>query len=62
MVRIQLTSAADASYPSGLVLNAAGEVIGDAQSYTYGGCAFAVHSRDFAGWVPMSQVEFVEAN
>lgn len=46
-------------YPSGYVLDADGTVIGDANSYTYGGAAFAVHTPAFAGYAPFSQCEFV---
>ena len=46
-------------YPSGRVVNAAGEPIGDASSYTYGGGAFAIHTREYAGYAPFDQCEFV---
>jgi hypothetical protein len=58
-IRIRLTSERYARYPQGEVLNAAGTVIGEATSYTYGGTAFAVHSVPFAGYVKFSECVFV---
>lgn len=36
-----------------------GKVIGEAQSLTYGGSAFAVHTAPFAGYVPFLACVFV---
>jgi hypothetical protein len=58
-IRIRLQSERYAPYPYGQVLDVFGKVIGDAQSYTYGGTAFAVHTRPFAGHVKFSQCVFV---
>lgn len=44
----------------GLVLDVDGEVIGSASDYTYGGRGFAVHTTNYAGYVPTDQIEFVE--
>lgn len=48
---ICLDSEPGANYPRGFVLNVDMEVIGDANSYTYGGSAFAVHTKEFGGYV-----------
>lgn len=44
---------------SGQVVDADGEVIGDASDYTYGGCWFAVHTPAYGGVVAVDQIEFV---
>jgi len=44
---------------SGKVLNDAGEVIGSASDYIYGGSGFAVHTRPFGGYVSADQIDFV---
>ena len=53
-----LDSEPGASYPRGMVLNEDMEIIGDANSYTYGGNAFAVHTKPFAGHVAMHECDF----
>ena len=55
---ICLDSEPNARYPRGMVLNEDMEIIGDANSYTYGGMAFAVHTKPFGGHVPFSQCQF----
>ena len=55
---ICLDSEPNARYPRGFVLNNDMEVIGDANSYTYGGGAFAVHTAPFAGYVAFRECEF----
>jgi len=45
---------------SGKVLDDAGEVIGSASDYIYGGRGFAVSTRAFGGFVPLAQIEFVK--
>lgn len=57
-VLIVLDSEPDALYPRGFVVNQDMEVIGDANSYTYGGGAFAVHTQPFAGHVSFAACEF----
>lgn len=58
-IRVRLTSERFANYPCGEVLDVFGKVIGEATSYTYGGTAFAVHTKPFAGHVPFSGCVFV---
>jgi hypothetical protein len=58
-VRVRLTSGMYARYPRGEVLDAAGVVIGEACSYTYGGAAFAVHTELFAGHVRFAECAFI---
>jgi len=43
----------------GSVLDDAGNVIGSASDYIYGGSGFAVHTRPFGGYVAENQIEFV---
>jgi hypothetical protein len=43
---------------SGAVLDAAGNVIGNASDYIYGGRGFAVHTKPFGGFVPSEQIVF----
>ena len=47
-VRVRLIGERYARYPQGEVLDADGNVVGEATSYTYGGAAFAVHTLPFA--------------
>lgn len=58
-VRIRLTTQRNAPYPRGEVLDAGLRVIGEANSYTYGGAAFAVHTPQFAGYVSFGECVFV---
>ena len=46
-------------YPNGVVVDEEGEIIGGVDSYTYGGYAFALHTRNFAGYVSFDECEFV---
>lgn len=55
---IVLDSEVGARYPRGFVVDADMSIIGDANSYTYGGAAFAVHTPAFAGYVPFDECEF----
>jgi hypothetical protein len=59
MIRIQVTH--KGNYPRGRVLGAEGNVIGEASSYTYGGAAWAIHTRDFGGYMPFDSkgIEYV---
>lgn len=41
------------------VLDDSGEEIGEAYDSTYGGAGFAVHTKPFAGYVALDQIEFV---
>jgi len=43
----------------GVVLDNAGNVIGDASDYIYGGTGFCVHTKPFGGYVPNDQIDFV---
>lgn len=43
----------------GYVLDDAGNVIGDASDYIYGGRGFAIHTKPFGGYVPDDQIDFV---
>jgi hypothetical protein len=43
----------------GAVLNDTGESIGEAADGTYDGAGFAVHTKPFAGYVALEQIEFV---
>jgi len=59
-VRVRLTgNGLQERYPSGDVVDIDGNVVGMASSYTYGGNAFAVHTRPFAGYVRFDECEFV---
>ncbi len=58
--RVRLNEDRGPGHRWGEVLDDAGNVIGSAQDYTYGGSGFAVHTRPFAGYVPTHQIEFVE--
>ena len=59
-VRVRLSgNGLSERYPAGQVVDIDGNVIGDASSYTYGGTAFAVHTRPFAGHVRFDECEFV---
>lgn len=46
---------------SGSVLDDAGNVIGDASDYIYGGRGYAVHTAAYAGFVSESEAVYVEA-
>jgi hypothetical protein len=46
-------------YPHGEVIGTDGSVIGCADSYTYGGSAFAVHTAPFAGYVAFGDCDWV---
>lgn len=58
-MRIQVTK--KAPYPYGRVLDAEGNIIGDANSYTYGGAAWAIQTREFGGYMPFDSpsIEYV---
>lgn len=58
-LRIQVTS--KGSYPRGRVVDDYGNTIGEASSYTYGGTAWAVHTREFGGYLPFDSacIEYV---
>ena len=60
-VRVRLIGERFARYPQGEVLDADGNVVGEATSYTYGGAAFAVHTLPFASHVKFSECEFIGA-
>jgi hypothetical protein len=48
-------------YPSGDVLDTDGSIIGRAESYTYGGRAFAVSTPNFGGFVEFKECEYVDS-
>ena len=45
---------------SGLVIDLDGEIIGSASDYTYSGSGFALHTSNYAGYVPIADIEFVD--
>ena len=57
--RLRLTSDDGPGSRHADVLDDAGNVIGSASDYIYGGRGWAVSSRPFAGYVAEHQVEFV---
>lgn len=59
MIRIQVTK--KGPYLYGRVLDEAGNMIGDANSYTYGGGAWAIQSKTYAGHMPFDSpvIEYV---
>jgi hypothetical protein len=57
--RLRITRDDGPGHRSADVLDDAGNVIGNAYDYIYGGSAFSVWTKPFAGYVPMSQIEFV---
>lgn len=61
-IRVQLTEDLDPSRRSGHVVDEDGNIIGTATSYPYGASGFSVHTEPFAGFVPVSQVEFVDSH
>lgn len=58
-VRLDEGRGLNSPYPAGVVLDDDGRIIGTADSYTYGGTAFAIHTRAVAGWYPFRDVEIV---
>jgi hypothetical protein len=59
-VRIKLRERGlDERYPFGDVVSADGVILGHADSYVYGGVAFAVHTVPFAGHVSFEECEFI---
>lgn len=59
MFRVRLTEDRGPGRRHGEVLDDAGNVIGSAADYIYGGKGFAVHTRPFGGYVPCDQIQFV---
>lgn len=57
--RVRLTRDNGPGRRSGEVLDDAGNRIGDASDYIYGGRGYAVHTRPFGGFVPESQIVYV---
>ena len=44
----------------GAVLDDNGNTIGHAYDYTYHGGGFAVHTDPYAGYVPLTQIDFID--
>lgn len=59
MFRLRLTEDDGPGRRHAEVLDDAGAVIGSAYDYVYGGRGFSVWTKPYAGYVPMSQIEFV---
>jgi hypothetical protein len=60
-VLVRLTNKqAKPGHRHGAVLDTKGNVIGDAQDYTYGGAGFAVFTAPFAGYVPLDNIVFTD--
>lgn len=57
--RLQLTNDEGPGHRSGYILDDDGNRIGDASDFIYGGRGFAVHTKPFAGFVSIDQIEFV---
>lgn len=57
--RVRLYRDNGPGHRSGHVLDDAGNRIGDAHDYIYGGRGFAVHTRPYGGYVPAEQIDFV---
>lgn len=61
MIRIKLNdSNAAPGSRWGVVLDEHGSIIGEAHDSTYHGRAYAVHTKAWAGFVPLEQIEIVE--
>lgn len=59
MIRIKLIGNNAPGRRYGQVLDEDGNVIGSAHDSTYGGGAFAVHTPGYAGYTPLTSIEFV---
>ncbi len=59
MFRVILTNDNGPGRRFGAVIDEQGAEIGTAHDYPYGGRGFAVHTREFGGFVPVDSVEFV---
>jgi hypothetical protein len=60
-VLVRLTNKrAKPGHRHGVVLDTKGNIIGDAQDYTYGGSGFSVFTTPFAGYVPLDNIVFVD--
>lgn len=57
MMWLKVTRRGD--YPEAEVRDEFGARIGYAMSYTYGGTAWAVHTREFAGYVPFDSKSII---
>ena len=59
-IRVRLIDDRGPGRRSGDVLDDTGKVIGSAHDYPYDGRGYAVHTKPFAGFVPESDIEYVE--